>query len=168
VTGATGSAGVTGATGTGATGATGTGATGATGATGTNGVASITGGTAGTANITTTSASYGAIAGGAKTAVTVTGSHTVLVTLTTTCKETETNNGCYMSWTADNEASIKTASDSNAVGSMRVDVAPGVAGSASYLVEVKGGTTTFTGAYKRSGTGGTATFEASRIIVQVF
>jgi hypothetical protein len=50
---------------------------------------------------------------------------------------------------------------------MRVNVAPGVAASASYLVTVANGTTTFTARYRVSA-GGTATFLASRVIVQVF
>jgi hypothetical protein len=60
----------------------------------------------------------------------------------------------------------QSASDSFAVGSMGVDAAPGVAGSASYLVTVTGNTT-FTAEYRRS-VGGTATFLASSIIVQIF
>jgi len=72
-----------------------------------------------------------------------------------------------MSFTANNGASITTAADDNAVGSERVDVAPGVAGSATYVVTVANGTTTFTAAYKESA-GGTATFLDSRIIIQVF
>jgi putative salt-induced outer membrane protein YdiY len=61
---------------------------------------------------------------------------------------------------------VQSASDSFAVGSQRVDVAPGVAGSASYVVNVTGNTT-FTAQYRVS-VGGTATFLASRITVQVF
>ena len=71
-----------------------------------------------------------------------------------------------MSFTANNGASITTASDNNAVGTQRVD-SSSLAGSASYLVTIANGTTTFTGSYRESA-GGTATFEASRIIVQVF
>jgi hypothetical protein len=70
-----------------------------------------------------------------------------------------------MSFTANNEASITTASDNNAVGAQRVNEAP-LAASASYLVTLKNGTTTFTGSYRGS-TGGEATFSASRIIVEV-
>jgi hypothetical protein len=95
----------------------------------------------------------------------VTGTHTVLVTLTTTCRNSISNDGCYMSFSASGGLT-QAASDSFAVGSQRVNVAPGVAGSASYLVTVTGDTT-FTAQYRRSA-GGTATFLASSIIVQVF
>ena len=128
--------------------------------------ATITGGSAGEAGISTTSESYGALATGATTEVIVTGTHTVLVTLTTTCSNSTTNDGCFMSFTANNGASTTTASDNNAVGTQKLPVSS-VAVSASYLVTVANGSTTFTASY-RAPNGGTATFQASRIIVQIF
>jgi hypothetical protein len=69
-----------------------------------------------------------------------------------------------MSFTANNGASITTASDNNAVGSQRVNESP-LSASATYVVTLASGTTTFTANYRRS-TGGEATFHDSRIIIQ--
>ncbi len=71
-----------------------------------------------------------------------------------------------MSFTANNGASITTASDNNGVGTQRVD-GNSVATTAVYLVTVANGTTTFTANYKASD-GGTAVFQASRIIIEPF
>ncbi|MBV8951045.1 MAG: hypothetical protein JOZ99_09235 [Actinobacteria bacterium] len=76
-----------------------------------------------------------------------------------------------MSFTANNGATINGAtitsgSDNYAVGAQRVDQSP-MAGSATYVVTVANGTTAFTAQYKQA-SGGTATFNASRIIIQVF
>jgi hypothetical protein len=133
--------------------------------------AAIFGGTAGSTNLTAAGAldTYAAPSSGtaAVTSITVSASQTVLVTLTTTCSNSTINDGCYMSFKANNGASPGTAADSLAVGAASAGAGTLTAGSASYLVNVAAGTTTFTGVYKRQG-GGTATFLDSRIIVQVF
>ena len=127
-----------------------------------------TGGTAGSASLTRAGTTYGAPTSGAAAtnSVTVTGTKTILVILTTTCTNNTSNAGCYMSF-AMSGATTQAASDSFAVGSQRVEVAPGLAGSAIYLVTVNTGTTAFTAQYRTSA-GGTATFLASKIVLQVY
>ncbi len=127
-----------------------------------------TGGTAGSASLTSTSTTYAAPSTGtaASNSVTVTGSRTVLVVLTATCSNSTTNNGCYMSF-AMSGATTQASSDSFAFGNTRGNGSPGTAGSAVFLVTVNNGTTTFTAQY-RANIGATATFLASRIILQVY
>jgi len=120
-------------------------------------------------DLTSTSNTYAAPTTGtaASNSITVVGTHSVLVTLTVTCTNSVSNDGCYMSFTASGGLT-QAASDSFAVGTQRVNNTPGLAGSASYLVTVTGNTT-FTAQYKTStALGGTATFLASKIIVQIF
>jgi hypothetical protein len=117
------------------------------------------------AQIETTSTTYTAISGGPS--VTVTGAHTILVTLTVNCWNSDNDSGCFMGFDATGGLT-QSASDSFAVGSGRE---PGpspnrtISQSASYLVTTTGDTT-FTASYRA--VANTARFGASAIIVQVY
>jgi hypothetical protein len=134
-------------------------------------VSSTLDGTTGSAGATATSATFAAPATGtaAAVSVTVSGSHRVLVTITSNCDNTDNDSGCIMSFAASG-ALTQAASDNFAVGTAR-DAGPAPARntsmSASYLLTIPNGTTTFTGQYRRGG-GNTARFQAHTIIVQVY
>jgi Collagen triple helix repeat (20 copies) len=172
-TGIGGPTGPSGATGVGSPGLQGpTGATGPSGPSGPSGDSASLLGTASTGTglgaVTSTSSSFGAPTTGtaATAAVTAAAAETVLVTLTATFSNTITNDGCYMSFIANNSASVTTASLVTAVGGESPGADGVTAVSASYLVRVQSGTTTFTARYERSG-GGTCTWTNSEIIVLV-
>jgi hypothetical protein len=143
--------------------------TGATGA-GNSIFSSNLDGTPGSADLQRNTTTYGAPtnAGGtaATVSITVTGTHRVLVTLTTNCQNTSNDSGCFMSFAASGGLT-QSGSDDFAVGDGR---SPGtgsrnLASSASYLVTVSGDTT-FTAQYKAPNN--TAVFHTSNIIVQVY
>jgi hypothetical protein len=127
----------------------------------------------GSAGITATSeGAYAAPATGTapSVVVTVTTASVVLVTLTTTCYTDAHERSCFMSF--DTTGALATsASDARAVGFGRAgpDGADRkFAGSASFVVTVPAGSTTFVGRYRTGGGNGTATFQSSALIVQVF
>jgi len=122
----------------------------------------------GSATVTATSTTYAAPATGtaASVVVNVSGTHKVLVTLTTTCTNAN-NKGCWMSFDASGGL-VQSASDNFGLGTAATMGGAGssLASSASYLVTVTGNTT-FTAKY-RIDSASTASFPASSIIVQVF
>jgi hypothetical protein len=89
------------------------------------------------------------------------------VTLTTNCENSSNDGGCLMSFNASGGLT-QTASDNFATGNGRAGGGSDRQSvtSATYLVTVTG-STTFTARYRRTG-GGTATFNASSIIIQVY
>ncbi len=118
---------------------------------------------------TTTSTSYTPTltgATGASTSVTVSGTHTALVTVSTQCSNGTNNKGCLVSF-AISGATTLGASDTRAFGVDTLSTGTIIAGGGTYLVTLSSGTSTFTANY-RAGLGGTATFAASSIIVQVY
>ncbi len=99
----------------------------------------------------------------------MTGTHQVLVSITTTCSNNANDSGCLMSFSATGGLS-QSASDNYAIGNER-SAGPAsdnriVGSGASFLLTITGNTT-FTGQFRR-GKGGTAIFHSSHIVVQVF
>jgi hypothetical protein len=82
------------------------------------------------------------------------------------CDNANNNDGCIMGYNASGGLT-QAAADSRSVGNWK-SPSPGafVSQSASYLVTVTG-STTFTAEYKQGGAG-TARFQASSIILQVY
>jgi hypothetical protein len=123
----------------------------------------------GTANLTTTSTAYTPLVGGATTSATVVGAgHKAIVTVSTNCANSSNNNGCFISFTANNGASPGTAADARAAGVESMPTATHFSGSGTYVVTLASGTTTFTANYRSTIATGTATFAASSIVVQVY
>jgi hypothetical protein len=100
--------------------------------------------------------------------VTVSGTRTALVILSTECLNNSNNNGCLMSF-ALSGATIAPPADSRAVGLASMSP-PGTifAGSGVYVVTLNSGTTTFTAQYRTTTNGTIAQFLASSISVIVF
>ena len=90
---------------------------------------------------------------------------TVLVILTTDCENTNSNDGCYMSYEASGGVTV-TPALTNSVGSERDDAA-GVpfVGSAIYAVTVSAGSSTVFTAEYAAGITSTATFTTSSIVI---
>ena len=103
--------------------------------------------------------------------ITVSGAHTVLVTLSFTATTKVANSGCLASFSGDNGSTINGAtitnlSDSRATGGGQ---AGGVnAGSRAEMAVTKSGTTTFQMGYRRAGSSATCTFTNMSIITQVY
>jgi hypothetical protein len=103
--------------------------------------------------------------------VTVSGSHTALITISTQCSNGTDGGGCIVSFALSGATSL-AASDARAFGllpgsaGLKGGLDP-ISGSATYAVTLNSGTTTITAAYKDSALG-TATFTTSTIIVQVY
>jgi hypothetical protein len=159
---------------TGETGAQGpqgdTGLTGATGATGA-GLTVFHNTAPTTTAVTATSATYGAPATGTAASVTTTGlatgTHHALVSIEQTSTTNTSDRGCMMSFDGGSVTASGTSDDSFAVGNGRMrnnaTQNPNASG-ATYFVTFSDNET-FTAVYRS--TGGTCTFSASSIIVQV-
>jgi hypothetical protein len=105
----------------------------------------------------------------------VAGAHTVLVTIYMSATQNTDDDGCAMSFTANNTAtaasgvSLAAGADDHGfgtgTGSKKSFL---VGGSASFVVNTIAGTTTFTGVYKALRGGSCAIAAGSSIIVQVY
>jgi hypothetical protein len=126
----------------------------------------------GSTDATSTSATFAAPTSGTAATVTVSVSagQKLLVTLYTSCENTNSGKGCYMSFDASSTGSAgitQSASDSTATGTdTGVAGQPNGTGGAFLFTAAGTGTVTFTAKYRRISN--TATFHTHSIFVQVF
>ena len=113
------------------------------------------------ATITTSSTTYATAVGAPS--LTVTGAHTVLLTLTIAGSNTNNDRSCLMSFAASGGLTL-AASDDRAAGAAAGAAIP-FATSATYLFTTTGNTT-FSAQYRASAN--TCTFTRSNIIAQVY